>query len=260
MKPSVVVRNLSKTYPLYNENRPYTLQEAALSGWRHVRAKSRFWVLKDIDFTLFPGQMLGVIGKNGAGKSTLLKTIAGILKPDEGYATISGHIGSLLNLGGSFHSELTGRENCYMSGTVAGLTKRQVKERLEAIVDFAGLAPYLDNPVRSYSSGMLMRLAFSVVVHTDPDVLMVDECLSVGDLEFGQKCLERIDEMRSEGCTVILVSHGLGYVSANCDQALWINGGRVAAMGESQDVVVQYASFQTQSTQALPDSLTMPTL
>jgi lipopolysaccharide transport system ATP-binding protein len=156
---------------------------------------------------------------------------------------VFGRLGALLDLSVGFHSELTGRENAVMAGILGGLTRRQVLQRLDAIVEFAELAPFIDNPVRTYSSGMQMRLAFSAAVHTDPEVLLLDEVLSVGDLAFQQKCLDRMMEFRSRGCTILLVSHDAAVVEELCDQALWLHGGHLAAHGEVSDVVGRYVTF-----------------
>lgn len=190
-----------------------------------------------------PGQMLGVIGKNGAGKSTLLKVLSGVLRPDEGIVSLNGNTNSLLRLGSSFHPELTGRENAYTEGVIAGLTRAEMKQRIDDIIDFASLSEFVDNPVRTYSSGMNTRLGFAVAMHTEPNVLLADEHLAVGDLEFQQKCLKRIDELRASGCAVILVTHALDRVKQYCDEALWIHHGQAVAQGEAKSVVEQYRAF-----------------
>lgn len=254
MLPAVVARNLGKQYSKFSPERTLTFHEGLLSGWRHVRATERYWVLKGINITLMPGEMLGVIGKNGAGKSTLLKVLSGVLKPDEGVLSVNGRIGSFLRLGGSFHPELTGRENAYTEGVLSGLTKAEMDERMDEIIKFANLDEFIDNPLRTYSNGMTMRLGFAVAVHTDPKVLFMDEHLAVGDAEFVEKCLAKIREMRQEGCAFVLVTHGLDRVRQHCSAALWLHHGQVIALGESHDVVEQYQAFN-KSGDAIPTLL-----
>lgn len=243
MLPAVVARNLGKKYRRYNTERAFTFQEALLSDWRNVFANEKFWVLKDINITLMPGQMLGVIGKNGAGKSTLLKVLSGVLKPDEGLVSVNGQMSSLLRLGGSFHPELSGRENAITEGVITGLSRKEMESRIEEIVRFANIEEFIDSPVRTYSSGMNVRLGFSVAIHTDPNVLIIDEHLSVGDMEFQKKCLEKIDQLRAQGCAIVLVTHGLDRVKKHCDQALWLHHGQVCAQGDAAGVLDQYIKF-----------------
>ncbi len=194
------------------------------------------WALRDVSFSVGPGEMLGVIGANGAGKSTLLRLLGGIGRPNEGSILTRGRIGALLDLGGGFLGDLTGRENAVLAGVVAGLLRADILARMEEIVAFAGLEKFIDFPVRTYSTGMMMRLAFSVAVHTDPEVLLVDEFLSVGDLAFQAKCDRRIKELRQTGCAVVMVSHGMDQVRKLCDRALWLKHGKVAAFGSPEVV------------------------
>ncbi len=189
----------------------------------------RFWALRDVSFTVSAGQMLGVIGANGAGKSTLLRLLAGIGRPTAGHIGMHGRVSGLFELGGNFLHDLTGRENAVLAAVVAGLTRREALARIDAIVRFAELAEVIDAPLRTYSTGMVMRLAFAVAVHTEPDVLLVDEFLSVGDLAFQAKCLARIRDMREKGCAVILVSHSMDQVRQMCEVALWLRKGVVVA-------------------------------
>lgn len=243
MLPSVIARNLGKQYRRYNTPKPFTLHEALLSGFSYRFKREKFWVLKGINITLMPGQMLGVIGKNGAGKSTLLKVLSGVLRPDEGMVSLNGNTNSLLRLGGSFHPELTGKENAITEGVIAGLTRAEMEQRIDDIIDFASLSEFIDNPVRTYSNGMNARLGFAVAMHTEPKILLADEHLAVGDLEFQQKCLKRIDELREKGCAVVLVTHALERVRQRCDQALWIHHGQAVAQGDARTVVEQYQAF-----------------
>lgn len=241
MRHAITVQGLGKRFSRYHAERPVTLMEAVLSGLRRIRPKERFWALRDISFTVSPGHMLGIIGKNGAGKSTLLQLIGGVGRPDEGCVKVNGRIGALLDLGAGFHPDLTGRENVFVSGVVAGLTRRQVTRRFDAIVEFAELQSFIDNPVRTYSTGMQMRLAFAVAVHTEPDVLLIDEFLSVGDISFQAKCLERIAQFKAQGCAIVLISHNAEQIQ-QCDQALWLRQGQVVAYGEPEAVAGQYVA------------------
>lgn len=249
MRNAIIVEHLGKLYHRYHTHKPATIMEVVLSGFRGLSAREKFWALRGVNFTVAPGQMLGIIGKNGAGKSTLLQLLGGVGIPDEGQVKVTGRIGALLDLGAGFSADLTGRENVFVSGVVAGLTRREVARRLEQIVAFAELEDFIDNPVRTYSTGMGMRLAFSTAIHTDPDVLLVDEFLSVGDLAFQEKCLERIRELKAQGCAIVLVSHSADQVQKLCDRALWLRQGQVVAYGVAEVVAGQYLSEMRSETQ-----------
>lgn len=240
MHYTVIAQDLGKHYSRYHANRPRTIMEAALWGYRHTKPVEQFWALREVSFAVMSGQMLGVVGHNGAGKSTLLQILSGVVCPDEGKVQVRGRMGALLDLGASFHPDLTGRENVFVSAIVAGLTRREVERRFDAIVEFAEMADFIDNPVRTYSTGMQMRLAFSVAIHTDPDVLFVDEFLSVGDLAFQAKCLERIAYLKNNGCAVLLISHNVEQIQQLCDQALWLEQGRVKAYGDPRSIANQF--------------------
>jgi lipopolysaccharide transport system ATP-binding protein len=192
--------------------------------------------------------MLGVIGPNGAGKSTLLRLLAGVMRPSEGEVVVRGQIGGLLQLGVGFHPDLSGRENVFTNGIVAGLTSQEVAQRFDSIVRFAELENFIDNPLRTYSTGMRMRLGFATAAHTDADVLLIDEVLTVGDLAFQQKCLERIERYKSDGCAVVFVTHSLDEVLEHCERTLWLRGGEVAALGSSDVVIDQYRSEMSDET------------
>lgn len=249
MREAIIVQRLGKRFSRYHAQKPVTFMETALSGLRRMQPLEQFWALRNISFTVSPGQMLGIIGQNGAGKSTLLQLMGGVGHPDEGKVRVRGQIGALLDLGAGFHPDLTGRENVFVCGIVAGLTRRQVAQRLAAIVEFAELEQFIDNPVRTYSTGMQMRLAFSVAVHTNPDVLLVDEFLSVGDLSFQAKCLQRIAQLKDAGCAIVLISHSAEQIQELCDQALWLRQGQVVAYGEPEVVAGQYVSEMRSETQ-----------
>lgn len=247
--------NVSKTFTRHMRTAPRSLKEwfVHLGAWQ-AAAKERadaktLWALRDVSVTVRPGEMLGVIGANGAGKSTLLRLIGGVLSPDGGTVEVGGRIGGLLSLDTGFSDDLTGRENVYTSGVVAGLTRREVTERMDAIVAFAELAHAIDAPLRTYSTGMRLRLGFAVAVHTDPDVLLIDEALSVGDLAFQQKCLARIREYQSRGCALVLVSHSPAQVQQLCDTVLWLRQGRAVACGPPDVVTGQYESEMMAETQ-----------
>ena len=253
MREAIIVQRLGKRYNRYHAERPVTIMEAALSGLRRIRPKEEFWALRDVSFTVSPGQMLGIVGKNGAGKSTLLQLIGGVGHPDEGRVKVNGRIGALLDLGAGFHPDLTGRENAFVSAVVAGLTRREVARRFDSIVEFAELEAFIDNPLRTYSTGMQMRLAFAVAVHTEPEVLLVDEFLSVGDLAFQSKCLQRIDQLKAEGCAIVLISHSADQIQELCDRALWLRKGQVVAYGEPDVVVGEYVvEMRSQTQQRTP--------
>ncbi len=257
---AIVVNQLGKRFSRYRADKPVTLMETALSGFQRLQAVDAFWALREVSFTVAPGEMLGVIGHNGAGKSTLLQILGKVAHPTEGNVVLRGHVGALLDLGAGFHGDLSGRENVFITAIVAGLPRAEVARRLDAMIEFAELEAFIDNPVRTYSSGMMMRLAFAVAVHTDPDILLVDEFLSVGDLSFQAKCLNRILEMKAKGCAIVLVSHDVSQIERLCDHALWLKQGQIVAYGEPAVVAGQYTmemrSQTQQRTAARPDQLT----
>jgi lipopolysaccharide transport system ATP-binding protein len=217
------------------------------SGFQQLRRRARrrtgpgyLWALRDITFDVPEGEALAIIGSNGAGKSTLLKLLARLTEPTTGYADVAGRVGALLEVGTGFSPELTGRENVYLNGTLLGMSRREIDRRLEEIVAFAGVEQHLDKPVKWYSSGMYVRLGFAVAAHLEPDILIVDEVLAVGDLAFQQKCLGRMGEVTEGGRTVLFVSHNLAAVSALCPQAMYLRDGQVSARGPTRTVIDQY--------------------
>jgi len=248
MSQAIIVKDLGKRFRRFDPHRPKTLQELFLKGLHRFRAAEHFWGLKNINFNVNSGCAVGIIGHNGAGKSTLLRLIGGVGLPDKGVIWTQGRIGALLDLGAGFHPDLTGRENVFISGVIAGLTRRKVAERFEAIVNFAELEAFIDNPLRTYSTGMQMRLAFAVAAHIDPDILLIDEVLAVGDVAFQRKCLDRIARFKSNGCTILLVSHDATLVKGLCDEAVWLRQGQVAAQGAAEVVVGQYTAEMTAET------------
>lgn len=245
MNSIVAVHNLGKQYRRYHADRPLTLQEAVLNGMRWLQPMERFWALRDISFEIPSGRMFGILGHNGAGKSTLLRLIGGVGRPDEGNVETRGRIGALLDLGVGFHPDLTGRENVFINGVISGLTRSEVKERFEAIISFAELEGFVDSPLRTYSTGMQMRLGFSIAVHTDPEILLIDEVLAVGDLAFQKKCLERIVQFKERGCTILLISHQADMIGQLCDEVLWLRSGQIVALGSPDDVVSRYVAEMT---------------
>lgn len=240
MKDRIVVENLGKKFRRYRADRPYTLMEAVLAGLRRIKPIDYFWALRHLTFSIPHGHMVGVIGPNGAGKSTLLQLIGGVGRLDEGHIETCGQVGALLDLGAGFHPDLTGRENIFISAVIAGLTRREVRDRFDSIVDFSELEHFIDSPLRTYSSGMKMRLAFSVAAHVRPEILLIDEVLSVGDLSFQKKSFERITDFKARGCTIILVTHDHEVVREICDEVIWINSGRMIQHGPPDQVVDQY--------------------
>jgi ABC-type polysaccharide/polyol phosphate transport system ATPase subunit len=237
MPDSIVVNEVSKAFRIYSE-RNQALKQALLRR-RRIRYEE-FWALKNVSFSVREGSTFGIIGGNGAGKSTTLKLLSQILVPDRGSVQVKGRVSALLELGAGFHPELSGRENVFVNGAILGLSRRVLRERLDEIIDFAGIGAFVDSPVKTYSSGMYARLAFAVAVNVDPDILLLDEVLSVGDEVFQRKSAEKIAQLRAGGRTVVLVSHSLASVQQLCDTAAWIDHGAVMAIGKTADVVDAY--------------------
>jgi len=240
------ISGLSKSFKRQTLGGSYTtLKSSMLRAFRSRRAASRQYthVIKNLTLRIPEGLSVGVIGKNGSGKSTLLKLITGIYHPDAGTARVHGRVAALIELGAGFHPDFTGRENLYLGGVIHGLSKKEIDERFDAIVKFAELEEVIDDPVRTYSSGMFMRLGFSLAVHTDPDILLVDEVLAVGDAAFVSKCKERIAQLKREGKTLVLVTHDLDAVRMWCDEALWLHDGEVRDRGEPRRVIDHYREF-----------------
>ncbi|MBK8901211.1 MAG: ABC transporter ATP-binding protein [Anaerolineaceae bacterium] len=256
MDAAISVQNVSKKFRAYHPQKPNTIAELVVKGPTLLRAEDQFWALRDVSFQLGRGQMLGIIGKNGAGKSTLLRLIGGVGRPDDGRIQVNGRIGALLDLGAGFHPDLTGRENVFISGVISGLLRQEIEERFDSIVAFAELEAFIDNPLRTYSTGMQLRLAFAVAAHIDPEVLLIDEVLAVGDLAFQRKCLDRIAQFRQKGCTILLVSHDANQVQQLCDDVLWLRQGQVVAHGEPAVVVGQYvAEMQSETRRRTPEAV-----
>ncbi len=241
------VQGVSKRFRLYRE-RNRSLKSSVLRG-RRARYEE-FWALRDVSFQIKKGETFGLIGENGSGKSTLLKCIARILRPDEGAITVDGRVSALLELGAGFHPELSGRENVYLNGSILGLNRRDMDAKFEEIVDFAGLAQFIDMPVKSYSSGMYVRLGFSIAINVNPDVLLVDEILAVGDENFQSKCNEKFAQMRASGKTLVVVSHALPVVRSLCDRVVWLEHGVIQHVGKPADIIDEYTVVAHESLDA----------
>src|SRR5215468_2573362 len=242
MPPAITLTHVSKVYRRYSGKQFATLKSAFLqrSIVNDLRPSETFPALTDVSFTVPKGSTYGVIGRNGSGKSTALKLVAGITKPTSGRVTVQGRISALIELGAGFHPEISGRENVFINGIMLGLTKKEIQRRFDEIVEFAELTEFIDAPVKTYSSGMYMRLGFAVAIHVDPDVLLVDEVLAVGDEGFTHKCLDKFGEFKRRGKTILLVTHSLGLVERFCDEALWLDGGKLKGSGDPKRIVGAY--------------------
>ena len=236
-QPAVSVENVSKRFRMYHD-RNQSLKATVL---RRGRARyDEFWALRDVSLEIEAGKTYGLVGENGSGKSTLLKCIAKILRPDEGRIRTQGKMAALLELGSGFHPELSGRENVFLNGSILGLSKRELNARFDDIVEFAGLERFIDQPVKNYSSGMYVRLGFSIAINVDPDILLVDEVLAVGDAVFQRRCNEKFSDFRRSGKTVVIVSHAVDAMRTMCDKVAWLQEGRVVSEGRPEDIVDDY--------------------
>ena len=262
MAVAIEAQGLSKRYRIGQLQAAYgTLRESLtrtarrLVGKEHAVDREEIWALRDVSFQVGTGEVLGVIGRNGAGKSTLLKVLTRITSPTEGRALIRGRVGSLLEVGTGFHPELTGRENIFLNGSILGMKRREIQRKLDEIVDFSGVQKFIDTPVKRYSSGMYVRLAFSVAAHLEPEILLVDEVLAVGDAEFQQRCLGRMEDLSGTGRTVLFVSHNMHAINQLCDRAILLEGGRVELDGDPSEVVTRYlqSTHGTGSRHVWPD-------
>ena len=234
---AVRVQKLGKQFRIFSE-RNQSLKSALMRG--RISKYEEFWALRNITFEVPKGSTFGLVGGNGSGKSTLLKTLAKIYWPDEGEIHYSGRMSALLEVGSGFHPELTGRENIYLNGSILGMKKKEIDTRYEQIVDFSGVKDFIDQPVKNYSSGMYVRLGFSVAIHVEPDILVVDEVLAVGDAAFQEQCFQRFKELKKQGTTIILVTHDLKALVELCDQAAWINKSRLEMVGKAEVVARAY--------------------
>ena len=268
---SVVIEaeNISKKFFLGERNQRAFFEDVAaksLGGFRRLlrsRETSRekdtareFWALRDISFQIFQGQTLGIIGENGAGKSTLLKILSRITQPTTGTVKVYGRLASLLEVGTGFHPEFSGRDNVYLNGAMLGLSRKEVRRRFDQIVEFSGLEQFIDVPVKNYSSGMYVRLAFSVAAHLNPEIVILDEVLSVGDAAFAKKCFDRMEEIINEGHAAILVSHGMGNVRRMCQVCMWLRHGRIEMFGSTHEVVSRFEKQTTHEVVSLYEKKT----
>jgi len=240
---AIIVEDLTKYYRKYSRRHQFqTLKSAIVRGsiFRELKPAERILALEDVSFTVPKGKTVGIIGSNGAGKSTLLKIIAGTLKPTSGRVEVRGRVSALIELGAGFHPEISGRENTYINGIMLGLSKKEIDRKFDEIVRFAELEDFIDQPVKTYSSGMYLRLGFAIAINVDPDVLLVDEVIAVGDESFSRKCVDKFNEFRWRKKTILLVTHSLGMVTKLCDQAIWLDRGRIKKIGDPQMVVDAY--------------------
>lgn len=255
MTRSLEISGLSKRYLLGAPKHDQMLRERLIGMLKRPfgrEPKESIWALKDVSFTAEVGEVLGIIGRNGAGKSTLLKILSRVTYPTSGTATANGRVASLLEVGTGFHDELTGRENVYLNGSILGMKKREIEQRFDAIVDFSGVEQFIDTPIKRYSSGMRLRLGFAVAAHLEPDVLIVDEVLAVGDAGFQKKCVNAMEGLRNSGRTVLFVSHNLAAVENLCSRGIWIDGGTIRMDGETKEVIAAYmGSFAGERTSGL---------
>ena len=235
--PAIVVNSVSKNFRLYHERNRYI--KAAILRGRRARYEE-FWALDDVSFAVDHGSTLGIIGSNGSGKSTMLKCLTGIYRPDKGSVSVNGNVAALLELGAGFHTELSGRENVYLNGAILGMSKKDVERQFDSIVEFAGLERFIDTPVKNFSSGMTIRLGFSIATHVEPEILLIDEVLTVGDQAFQRKSSEKIEEFRRDGRTIVVVSHSLPAVQQLCKEVVWLEKGKLKMRGPSAEVIAAY--------------------
>ncbi|WP_291434983.1 ABC transporter ATP-binding protein [Desulfovibrio sp.] len=261
MKPIISVEELGKSYTIRHEGQTHykSLREEIFKLpsrllRRGGQSREEFWALKDVSFDIMPGDRVGIIGRNGAGKSTLLKLLSRITEPTTGRITLRGRVASLLEVGTGFHPELTGRENIYLNGAILGMSRAEVRRKFDEIVDFAGVEKFLDTPVKRYSSGMYVRLAFAVAAHLEPEILIVDEVLAVGDAKFQKKCLGKMEEAGKEGRTVLFVSHNMAAIRHLCIKGICLSKGMLASLGEISSVISSYTASYTQKDACFNDN------
>ncbi len=247
----ISVARVSKRYRIRRQAIDASAGSRAGRAWMNFHgASEEFWALRDISFEVARGEALGIVGHNGAGKSTVLKLLSNITTPTHGQITIHGRLSALIEVGCGFHPDLTGCENVYLSGSILGMRRREISKKLPAIVDFAEVSRFIDTPIKYYSSGMHMRLGFSIAAHLDPDILLLDEVLAVGDLSFQRKCLQRIEEQKKQGTTIVFISHDLAAVERLCDRVLLIQRGRLVGSGSAREII---ASYQEMAASSIPE-------
>lgn len=242
MEDEITVSHLTKSFKVYFDKAP-NLKDKVLF-WKRNKHEVRT-VLDDISFTVKKGEAIGLIGKNGCGKSTTLKLLTKIMYPNSGTVTVNGRVSALIELGAGFHPDMSGRENIYINAAIFGLTKKQIDAKLDDIISFSGLGDYIDNPVRTYSSGMYMRLAFAVAINVEAEVLFIDEILAVGDAAFQEKCFNKLIEIRDKGTTIVIVSHSLGQIEKICGRSIWIKDGKIEMDGKPSEVHAKYMEWMS---------------
>ena len=252
MKPgnAIEVKNVKKKFKVYFD-KGSQLKERIL--FRNRNRYEERWVLDDVSFEVKQGEAIGLIGHNGCGKSTTLKLLTRIMYPDSGSIELRGRVSSLIELGAGFHPDMSGRENIYTNASIFGLTKKEIDERLDDIIEFSEMEPFLDNPVRTYSSGMYMRLAFSVAINVNADILLIDEILAVGDVNFQAKCFNKLREIKAQGTTIVIVSHSMGQIEQICDRSIWIHEGKIKAEGNPREIDKDYLDFMGQKRQEIAE-------
>ncbi len=254
MKPILEIQTISKKFRISHEQQPYlSLRDSLASIFKDKSSKEDFWALKDVSFEVMPGDTLGIIGKNGAGKSTLLKILSKITPPTSGKIISRGRIASLLEVGTGFHPELTGRENIYMNGSILGMRRKEIQKNFDAIVDFSGVEKFLDTPLKHYSSGMQLRLAFAVAAFLENEILIIDEVLAVGDAEFQKKCMGKMEDVSKSGRTVLFVSHNMGSLKSICKRGIVLGHGSVTFNGMIHDGIDYYLSEILRSSDSVKD-------
>jgi lipopolysaccharide transport system ATP-binding protein len=256
MKPILEVNALSKSYQIVHQNpKYYTLQDSILGMFKSSERKEEFWALSHLTFNIMPGEALGIIGRNGAGKSTLLKILSRITPPTKGSFIARGRVASLLEVGTGFHLELTGKENIFMNGSILGMRKTEIIAKFDEIVDFSGVEKFLDTPLKNYSSGMQLRLAFAVAAHLEPEILIIDEVLAVGDVDFQRKCISKMEDVARHGKTILFVSHNLDLIETLCKRSIILSGGKLVDEGPTETIIDKYI-LGSENTPSWPVSLT----
>lgn len=245
MAPAITAHNLGKRFLHHGDLGPRTFRHMVEQAWKRKRAATPFWALRGLNATVDPGEVVGVIGRNGSGKSTLLRIIGGVMMPDEGSLTVEAPVHGLLDLNTGMHPDLTGRENIMIGGVLAGLRRDEVKSRFDEIIAFSELEKHIDEPFRTYSDGMKLRLGFAIAVHVSPRILLIDEVLSVGDAAFQAKCLDRLRTIRSNGCAIVVISHDLVQLRHFCDRVIWLRDGAVVTTGKPAEVIDAYEASLT---------------
>lgn len=249
---AIEVKHVKKKFKVYMD-KGSQLKERIL--FRNRNRYEERWVLDDVSFDVKKGEAIGLIGHNGCGKSTTLKLLTRIMYPDSGSIELKGRVSSLIELGAGFHPDMSGRENIYTNASIFGLTKKEIDERLDDIIEFSEMEPFLDNPVRTYSSGMYMRLAFSVAINVNADILLIDEILAVGDVNFQAKCFNKLREIKAQGTTIVIVSHSMGQIEQICDRSIWIHEGKIKADGDPREIDKDYLDFMGQKRQEIVEQV-----